>query len=475
MEEESSCATGLLMVQAIQPMEEVSVIQSMEEGYAMLLIEGESDTTDSDSQKSSQNKSASDEEEPALKKPKIDASEDENPRIDGSEYENARIDESEDEQPGYYYDSSDEEVIEETAHHVKDDNQQGKTNEEDSEEPVILHDDDGNELSDEDLLVLLEGDKRRNRDQKLQLMPKIRRYFKSICESQGYECKDYPGVIDGFTQLHPGQHVINKRERYPEGYNHLMYMSNLALKKYNKETGKDFKVLAVKAATMTQSWGHTHLLTFTARCGEKVETFRARVWDCLEIKVRSYEMVPNSLYSSLPHLSSSDTYVPVAVGDPVKAIEKLQTLSPEKLLSLVQKDHLPPHEKDKLVKKMLKYFDSVVKSQGFKCRCYPGNLPGLPGLKPREKIIHELNRFPEGYSHLKLMARLGLDQYYGPGHVNKVIRVINASMCKESSSSFIYYLTFKSVEKAESILARAAANHDGSVLDDVQTYQLQVK
>lgn len=144
--------------------------------------------------------------------------------------------EEDDDDSDEYYDLSDDE----------DDEEDEEDCEEDSTLVEVLNAY-GDPVSDDTLLYSMERDKRSFPD-KIKLLPKIRRYLKSIHDSEGFDCTDCPGGISGITSHYPIQFLIHNRDLYPEGYNHLMFMSSLALKDYNEKQSTKFQVVDVEKA-----------------------------------------------------------------------------------------------------------------------------------------------------------------------------------------------------------------------------------
>ncbi|KAL6505400.1 hypothetical protein OROGR_025217 [Orobanche gracilis] len=262
-------------------------------------------------------------------------------------------------------------------------------------------------------------------------------------------------------------YLFDRRDKYPEGYNHMMYLSNVALQYYNgkwyynKKSSTGFMVLALKKMYFRMIRASYYELTFTATYPgvTNEETFKATLlvdpYD-MAIKVLSCDIIkPESTsVSTPPHTPNYSPGVkePSYISglneqsDPLELISTLVTFSDDKLLGMIKNYCRPDEDQDLLLKKVRKYFKSVSDSKGFKCSYFPGHIPSVTDFKPREKLIYNMNSYPQGYDHLCIMAKLALSYYFkdkGTKHGYVGVGVENANMWKESSCSYLYYVTFR--------------------------------
>ncbi|KAL6563878.1 hypothetical protein OROHE_005118 [Orobanche hederae] len=256
-------------------------------------------------------------------------------------------------------------------------------------------------------------------------------------------------------------YLFDRRDKYPEGYNHVMYLSNVALQYYNKKSSTGFVVLALKKMYFRMIRASAYELTFTATYPgvTNEETFKASLLVDpyhIAIKVVSCDIIkPDSMLVCTPthtHNYSLGKKEPSdhsgfnEQSDPLELISTLMTLSDDKLLGKIKNYSCPDEDQDLLLKKVCKYFSSVVQSKGFKCSYFPGHIPGITDFKPREKLIYNMNSYPQGYDHLCIMTNLALSYYFkdkGTKHGYVCATVENANMWKESSCSYVYYVTFR--------------------------------
>ncbi|KAL6576770.1 hypothetical protein OROMI_011046 [Orobanche minor] len=207
-----------------------------------------------------------------------------------------------------------------------------------------------------------------------ELLPKLRRYLKSIYDSEGYDSTGFTRTVFGITSWIPVRiSVFNMRHRYPEGYHHLVYMSSLALDQHNKECSTQYKVVSVAKANWFPGKGYQYKITFLAVWKGSIETFEASVWDNIvdmKMKVYSCRMKPstcssisskNNLLGQEESKKSTDEN---DKSDPVERIATLNSYDDLQIQGLIGKHPLSAKiDKNMLLKKLRKYFDSVVKSQ----------------------------------------------------------------------------------------------------------------
>ncbi|KAL6567611.1 hypothetical protein OROGR_001279 [Orobanche gracilis] len=251
-----------------------------------------------------------------------------------------------------------------------------------SSEAVEVLGNDGVPLTDEDILAWMVEDFRPD-PEKIKLLPKIRRYLKSIEDSEGFEISDYPGYIWTVSSLMSGQSIIDKREKYPEGYNHLVYMCSMAIKLYNGKNKTCFMVKDVEKVTKRMSMGTSYNLTFSATWEETTRTFQANVWDntiYVEVVVRRCRLKPSpsstedellSTYYSGDELSdkwmedASDIRIARnEKSDLLTKISDLTNYSDTKMLNVIKSDQRTAN-KDivKLMSKVRTYLKSILQSE----------------------------------------------------------------------------------------------------------------
>ncbi|KAL6533567.1 hypothetical protein OROMI_027679 [Orobanche minor] len=351
-----------------------------------------------------------------------------------------------------------------------------KEEEEDSEnhDSVPLVGSDGLEITNEEILDWMRPDSR-SLEEKKKLLPKIRRYLSSIRKNQGFDCTDYPGYVSGVTQFIPRQIVIDHRVRYPEGYNHLMYMGSLALKYYNEKHGAKFSIKAVEKVMISISKGTIYYLTLTATSGLISQTFQADVWDNtidMEMEVAFCRPMSSSTVEQLLPANSTERESNQSTpgeawfdkrreeadkytggnerSNLVTQISRIKAMSNPAMLELIRNRKCSAgKDEGKLVLKVHKYLTSLLQSEGFKCANFPGRILDITIVTPRQKIIDQMNYFPECYDQLFLMAKLALDYYLkdkGTELKLKVSRVQTANLWRETDCCYTYYITFTSLD-----------------------------
>ncbi|KAL6546952.1 hypothetical protein OROMI_022673 [Orobanche minor] len=286
-----------------------------------------------------------------------------------------KVDFEEDDSDAYESDESEDDDDEEEDSEDSDDLM--------SSETVEVLGSDGVPLTDKDILGWMVGDFR-PLPEKIKLLPKIRRYLKSIEESEGFEIRDYPGYIWTVSSLRSGQSIIDKRERYPEGYNHLVYMCSLAIKFYNGKNKTGFMVKDVEKVTMRISMGTSYSLTFSATWEETTRTFQANVWDNtvdMEVKVRRCRLKPSpsstedellSAYTSVDELSDKwmkedPSDICIAGNEKSDLLTKISDISGysnTRMLNVIKSDRRMAN-KDivKLMTKVRMYLGSILQSE----------------------------------------------------------------------------------------------------------------
>ncbi|KAL6558796.1 hypothetical protein OROMI_019146 [Orobanche minor] len=139
-------------------------------------------------------------------------------------------------------------------------------------------------ITDAELLSLMSEDSR-SLEVKTKLLPKVRSYLKSIAESEGFDCTHFPGHISRVTTVQPRQVVIDKRDRYPEGYRHIMFLSSLAITDYNKKCGTKYQVAVIKKVNVRVAYTYTYYITFGAwdPTSNEEHIFQAKVSNNLRV------------------------------------------------------------------------------------------------------------------------------------------------------------------------------------------------
>ncbi|KAL6546959.1 hypothetical protein OROMI_022680 [Orobanche minor] len=360
---------------------------------------------------------------------------------------------------------------EEDSNEYESDESEDDDDEEDSDdlmssETVEVLGSDGVPLTDKDILGWMVGDFR-PLPEKIKLLPKIRRYLKSIEDSEGFEISDYPGYIWTVSSLRSGQSIIDKRERHPEGYNHLVYMCSLAIKFYNGKNNTGFMVKDVEKVTFYESMGTNYNLTFNATWDETTRTFQANVWDNtvdVEVEVGLCRLKPSpsstkeellSAYNSRDELSDKWTKedpsdICIAGNDKSDLLTRISDLigySNTKMLNVIKSDHRTAN-KDivKLMTKVRTYLRSILQSEGFKCSDFPGHISDVTILIPRQKIIDQAGCCLECYYHVRLMAKLAFDCYVKDNYTDaskcQLGHVQTVNLWKETDCCYTYYVTF---------------------------------
>ncbi|KAL6567616.1 hypothetical protein OROGR_001284 [Orobanche gracilis] len=230
-------------------------------------------------------------------------------------------------------------------------------------------------LSDEVILGWMVGDFRPE-PEKIKLLPKISRYLKSIEDSE---------------RIRSGQSIIDKRERHPEGYYHLVYMCSLAIKFYNGKNKTCFMVKDVEKVTMCMSMGTSYSLTFSATWEETTRTFQANP------SPSSTEDKLLSAYNSGDELSDNwmedQSDICIAGNEKSDLLTRISDLigySNTKMLNVIKSDQRTGN-KDivKLMTKVRTYLRSILHNEGFKCSNFTGHISGVTILIPRQKIIDQ--------------------------------------------------------------------------------------
>ncbi|KAL6565704.1 hypothetical protein OROHE_004759 [Orobanche hederae] len=184
-------------------------------------------------------------------------------------------------------------------------------------------------ITDAELLSWMSEDSR-SLEVKTKLLPKVRSYLKSIAESEGFDCTHFPGHISGVTTVEPRQIVIDKRDRYPEGYRHIMFLSSLAITDYNKKCGTKYQVAVIKRVNVRVAYTCTYYITFGAwdPTSNEEHIFQAKVSN--NLRVVQQEVLSCSL--TLPAV------YPTVYGKVVR------TPIPKLRISLKKKTVVPPSE-----------------------------------------------------------------------------------------------------------------------------------
>ncbi|KAL6557481.1 hypothetical protein OROMI_017831 [Orobanche minor] len=181
-------------------------------------------------------------------------------------------------------------------------------------------------ITDAELLSWMSEDSR-SLEVKTKLLPKVRSYLKSIAESEGFDCTHFPGHVSGVTTVEPRQIVIDKRDGYPEGYRHIMFLSSLAITDYNKKFGTKYQVAVIKKVNVRVAYTCTYYITFGAwhPTSNEEHIFQAKVSDNLRV-------VQQEVLSCRPTLPA--LYPKFCVRTPI----------PKFRISLKKKTVLPPSE-----------------------------------------------------------------------------------------------------------------------------------